>query len=260
MAGKIVTLLTDFGTEDGYVGAMKGVLLSGDSNLQVVDISHQIRPFDVRQAAFALFNYYRYFPKGTVHVVVVDPGVGTERSGLVLRTADYFFVGPDNGVFSFIYENEVFKGFRIEEEKINPTATPTFHGRDIFVPVALKLLAGESLENFTVPAARFESFYEKYHSSAPNQLHLKVIHIDHFGNLVLNFTQQDWEQLGRPEGVKIRLKRGFLYGIQRTFGEARKGQILALWDSSGFLQISQNQGNAARMLDMKIGDELVVEI
>ncbi len=260
MAGKIVTLLTDFGTEDGYVGAMKGVLLSGDATLQVVDISHQIRPFDVRQAAFALYNYYRFFPKGTVHIVVVDPGVGTERTGLVVRTADYYFVGPDNGVFSFIYEYEVFKGFRIEEKKINPDASATFHGRDIFVPVALKLLAGEDLATFTTPYARFESFYEKYRQTGAKELRLKVIHIDHFGNLVLNFTRQDWEQLGKPEGVKIRLKRGFLYGIQRTFGEARKGQILALWDSSGFLQISQNQGNAARMLEMNIGDELVMEI
>ncbi len=257
---RIVTLLTDFGTEDGYVGAMKGVLLAGSEQLVIHDISHQIQPYNIRQAAFALNNYYGYFPEGTVHVVVVDPGVGTQRYGLLIRTEKYYFIGPDNGVFSFIYENEVFQGFRLLEDKINRDASKTFHGRDIFSPSAVKIAEGVNHDTFTEPEMNFVSFYEPYEMTAAGNLNLKILHVDHFGNLILNLSYADWKHLGEPQKVKIRLKQGFIYGIHKTFGDARVGQVLALWDSSGFLQIVQNQGSAAKTLEMQADDKITVQI
>jgi len=256
---RLVTLLTDFGTEDGYVGAMKGVLFRSVPQVSVVDISHEIKPYAIRQAAFALLNYYHYFPAGTVHVVVVDPGVGTARSGLVVETRDYFFVGPDNGVFSFVYERENFKAYRIREELFGEQVSPTFHGRDVFAPAAAQLLNGKEPKAFTEPVEQLESFYVGFQQKDDNQLALQVIHIDHFGNLVLNFTRDDFRKLNLPETVKIKFKNGFLYGIQRTFADAAEGQVLALWDSSGFLQIAQNRGNAARLLQMEIGDTVLLQ-
>ncbi len=256
----IVTLLTDFGTEDGYVGAMKGVLLRAVPGITIVDITHEIEPYGIRSAAFALLNSYHYFPSGTVHVVVVDPGVGTSRSGLVVQTGDYFFVGPDNGVFSFVYEQETFQAFRISEKEFGEQVSPTFHGRDIFAPTAARLLNGEKIETFAEPVQSLESFYFPFRKEDDHRIVLNVLHIDHFGNLILNITREEFQKLGLPENVRIKFKNGFLYGIQRTFADAGEGQILALWDSSGFLQIAQNRGNAARLLKMSVGDPVFLEL
>lgn len=255
----IVTLLTDFGTEDGYVGAMKGVLLSGLPSLQVVDISHDIEPFNLRQAAFALLNYAAYFPAGTVHLVVVDPGVGTSRSGLIVKTPDHYFIGPDNGVFSFIYESDSFEAYRILVDAFGGGVSPTFHGRDVFAPAAVRLLRQEEIGNFSEPVTHLASFYDRWKQEEDGTIVLRVIHIDHFGNIVLNFKRDDFERLKLPRNVKIQFKTGFLYGINKTFGDVPTGRILALWDSSGFLQISQNKGNAARTLKMKVGDEVLLK-
>ncbi len=260
MNRSIVTLLTDFGTSDGYVGAMKGVLFSGVPNVQVVDISHDIEPYNVRQAAFTLLNYAPYFPENTIHIVVVDPGVGTKRKGLVVETEDYFFIGPDNGVFSFIYQSSSFKVYQLHEEVFGTEISSTFHGRDVFVPAAVRIIQGENLLEFASPIREFISFYEPFRKKNDDELLLKVIHIDHFGNLILNFTINDWEKLGRVLNVKIKLKGGFLYGIKNTFGDVKEGQILTLWDSSGFLQIAQNKGNAAKYLNMKVGDTVILKL
>ncbi len=252
----IVTLLTDFGTQDGYVGAMKGVLLDGFPNVTVVDISHEIEPFNVRQGAFALLNYAAYFPENTIHIVVVDPGVGTSRRGLVIRAGDYWFIGPDNGVFSFIVRSDTFQAYTLREKEFADVSS-TFHGRDIFAPAATRLLLGQAPQEFAEPAADLTSFYDPYVEVSANEYLLTVIHTDHFGNIIFNFTIPDWKKIGSPSNIKIRLKSGFLYGIKNTFGDAREGQIMALWDSSGFLQISRNRGNAAEVLKMQVGDHVM---
>lgn len=253
---KIVTLLTDFGTKDGYVGAMKGVLLSNSVKVRLVDISHHIQPYNIRQAAFALNNFAGYFPPNTIHLVVVDPGVGTNRKGLIVQTNDYFFIGPDNGVFSFIYQKFQFTSFAIREGLIGPRASHTFHGRDIFAPVVAELLNGSQPSELGEPLNEVCSFYEPFQKESDNQFLLKILHVDHFGNLILNFTFEDWKTLSANRNVKIELNHGFLYGIKNTFGEAKEGQILALWDSSGYLQIARNKGNASETLHLSVGDSV----
>lgn len=252
----IVTLLTDFGTEDGYVGAIKGILLRHQPDLQIVDITHNIEAYNIRQAAFAIVNYAYYYPKGTIHIVVVDPGVGSKRKGLIIKAASQYFIGPDNGVFSFLFQEENFKAFEIDESMVSSTISPTFHGRDVFAPAALKLCEGYTPDQFCHPASNISAFYDSYTKISDREFTLKVIHIDHFGNLVLNFKMTDWEAIGSPQDIKTQIKHCFIYGIKQTFSEVEEGQILVIWDSSGFLQISQFMGDASRLLHMSVGDEV----
>ncbi len=213
----IVTLLTDFGTEDGYGGAMKGVILRDFPDATVVDISHDIQPFNYRQAAFSLMNYAFYFPAGTIHLVVVDPGVGSSRNGLIIKTSDYYFIGPDNGVFSYIYESKSFEAWKIREELFGEQVSPTFYGRDIFAPAAVRLLQGESPGSFCESVEHLHSFYQSYEVLDERRYRLKVIHVDHFGNLILNFTIADWIEMGRPSDVKIQIEHSFFIRHQENF-------------------------------------------
>ena len=242
------------------MGAMKGVLLKGLPDLQVLDVSHSIRPFGIKQAAFSLMNYAFYFPPGTIHVVVVDPGVGTRREGLVVQSDDYFFIGPNNGVFSYLYQSIKYHVFQIREELFGKKVSSTFHGRDIFAPVAVRLLRGEPVTDFCDPFTQLVSFYESYENLGEDEYRLKVIHVDHFGNLILNFTKKDWEGLGSPQDVRIKINHSFLVGIKKTFGDVPLDQVLMTWDSRGFLQIAQNCGNAAQALNMKEGDHINLKI
>jgi S-adenosylmethionine hydrolase len=255
-----LTLLTDFGTEDGYVGAMKGVLLNGIPDIQILDVSHSIQSFGVKQAAFSLMNYAFYFPPGTIHLVVVDPGVGTSREGMVLETADYFFIGPNNGVFSYIYQGRQYKAYRIRESLFGENVSATFHGRDIFSPAAVRILKGEPIKDFCDPIKDLVSIYQSYLDLGHDEYQLKIIHVDHFGNLILNYTMQDWKDMGCPDNVRIEIKSSSLVGIKKTFGDVPEKEILMTWDSRGFLQIAQNIGNAARTLKMKEGDHINLKI
>jgi len=255
-----LTLLTDFGTEDGYVGAMKGVLLKGLPDLQILDVSHAIQPFGIKQAAFSLMNYAFYFPPGTVHMVVVDPGVGTRREGLIVQSSGYSFIGPNNGVFSYIYQSPKYQAYQIREGIFGKKVSPTFHGRDIFAPAAVKLLQGDPLTDFCDPFSQLVSFYESYEDLGDDEYRLKVIHVDHFGNLILNFTLKEWESLGSPPDVRIQINHSFLVGIKNTFGDVPVEQVLMTWDSRGFLQIAQNCGNAAQFLNKKEGDHFIMKI
>lgn len=255
-----ITLLTDFGTEDGYAGALKGVLLKGIPDIQILDVSHNIQSFGIEQAAFSLMNYAFYFPPGTIHLVVVDPGVGTRREGIVVATSDYFFIGPNNGVFSYVYQFTGYESYQIRESVFGKKVSATFHGRDIFAPAAVRLLQGESVESFCDPLEHVVSIYQSFQDLGDDEYRLKVIHIDHFGNLILNFTMQDWQAMGSPTDLRIQVNNSFLVGIKRTFGDVPVDQILMTWDSRGFLQIAQNCGHAARTLKMKEGDLINLKI
>ncbi|OGB69291.1 MAG: hypothetical protein A2Y94_00315 [Caldithrix sp. RBG_13_44_9] len=256
----IVTLLTDFGTEDGYVGAIKGVILREYPLAQLTDISHSITAFNFRQAAFSLLNYAYYFPVGTIHLVVVDPGVGSSRQGLVIKSSDYYFVGPDNGVFSHIFQSAAFTAWRIREDLFGQNVSPTFHGRDVFAPAVVRLLKKESPEVFCEPVEHLYSFYESYEVLDDCHYRLKVIQVDHFGNLILNFNLSEWRNLGSPPDIRVQINHSFLYGIKKTFAEVDQGQIVLTWDSRGFLQIAQNCGNASHALKMKEGDHILLTI
>jgi S-adenosylmethionine hydrolase len=252
----IVTLLTDFGTADGYVGAMKGVLLSEIPEVQIVDISHEIAPYSYRQAAYSLLNYAFNFPSGTVHVVVVDPGVGSKRKGLILKTANHLFIGPDNGVFSHIYRSVSYQAFQIKEQEFGSEVSATFHGRDIFAPAAARLIKGEDIENFCDPVSDLYSFYEAYQKMAEGKLILKVLHVDHFGNLITNFTYGDWLALGQPETLCAKIADIQIERIKKTFSEVGSGQYALLWDSQDFLQIAENSGRASDSLAMGEDDSI----
>jgi S-adenosylmethionine hydrolase len=258
--GKIITLLTDFGTEDGYVGAMKGVILNGLPDGHLIDISHDIRPFDVHQAAYVLNNYAAYYPEGTIHIVVVDPGVGTHREGLVLHSNGRYFIGPNNGVFSYIYHNVDYNAWRIKEQKLTSPVSPTFHGRDVFAPAAVRIGRGETPESFCQPFTKLFSFIESPEQLAEGDYRLKIIHIDHFGNLILNFTKEDWKTLGSPENIRVQINHSFVAGIKQTFGDVKEMELLITWDSQDFLQIAQNQGNAAKLLNKNPGDTVQMTI
>jgi S-adenosylmethionine hydrolase len=257
---KLVTLLTDFGTADGYVGAMKGVLLRSVPDVRIIDISHDINAFNYRQAAFALLNYAFEYPKDTVHIIVIDPGVGGQRSGLVVETTDHYFIGPDNGVFSFIYQRQKFNAYEIVLSELQSNITSTFHGRDVFAPVASKILSGEDITNFCQPAQHLSSFYSNYEMLDEKQIRLKVLHVDHFGNLIFNFTRADWQELGQPENVQVRINHSFLSGIKETFADVKNQELLLMWDSQDFLQIAQNKGSAAKILRLREGDCIILKL
>ncbi len=255
----IVTLLTDFGTEDGYAGAMKGVMKNAALDISLVDISHNVEPYNIRQAAFSMLNYAFQFPPGTIHLVVVDPGVGTNRDCLIVKTDDYYFVGPNNGVFSYILRETGYDAFRIREELFGSNVSPTFHGRDIFAPAVIRIIRGDSLEDFTDPVDHLTSFYEFFEDLGNDEYRLRIIHVDHFGNLIVNFTMSDWKSLGHPANIRAQINHSFIYGIKKTFAEANMDQLLLTWDSRGFLQIAQNGGNAASALKMKEGDHIILK-
>ena len=239
---EIITLLTDFGWEDGYIGAMKGVILGINPRCLIVDIAHGISPHDVMEAALVLGQTYRYFPPGTIHLVVVDPGVGGGRKSLVVETERYLFVGPDNGVFELVIKREKdIQVYELAERRFFlPQVSQTFHGRDIFAPAAAHLSLGTSPEqmgpaldcNDLVTLNIPSSFQED------ETLLGEIIHVDHFGNLITNITREALRKLAPDEKVEIEIAGEEIKGIRSSYSEGAEGEIIALWGSAGFLEIS----------------------
>ncbi|MBW2039493.1 MAG: SAM-dependent chlorinase/fluorinase [Deltaproteobacteria bacterium] len=246
----IITLLTDFGWGDGYIGAMKGVILRINPRCLIVDVAHEISPHDVMGAALVLGQIYPYFPQGTIHVVVVDPGVGGVRKPLVLETKRYLFVGPDNGVFDLVLKRE--KGIRayklIEKRFFLTQVSQTFHGRDIFAPVAAHLSLGV-LPGEMGPALNCEDL-AALNIPSPLQegetLQGEVIYIDHFGNLITNISQEVLREFAPDEMVKIEIGTEEIKGLTSSYAEGGEGEIIALWGSGGFLEISLKERSLHR--------------
>lgn len=240
----IITLLTDFGLEDNFVGVMKGVILGINPVARIVDITHNVRPQDIMSAAFLLKGSYRFFPKGTIHLVVVDPGVGSKRKAIIVKTMDYYFVGPDNGVLS-IALSEIEKIINITNEKyFLKSVSNTFHGRDVFAPVAGYLSKGVQLERF----GREVREYKKLDIPKVKAGKGQIIYIDRFGNLVTNI----------PKGVsgKIQFKGISIDKISSSYAEVEIGMPLAIFGSFGNLEISIREGSARDYFHAKIGDEV----
>jgi S-adenosylmethionine hydrolase len=257
----IITFLTDFGINDAYVGCVKGVILSIDPDIQIIDISHNIHPYSIEQVSFLVFCYYDYYPKGTIHLAVVDPGVGGSRIPIIIKTAKYYFVGPDNGIFSYIINKEDFTVFRVEINKLkkyySQIISNTFHARDIFGPVAALLNKG-------IPPERLGSSYHKKLSFIKtdikmnqNEILAKIIHIDRFGNIISNFSRSNYQQMKLGKIKKISIKKLTLTGIKDSYSNVKKDEFLALWGSHGFLEISINQGNAAKELNCLINKDFI---
>ena len=270
--GAIITLTTDFGLADAYVAVMKGVILGINPEARLVDICHSIKPQNIAQAAFVLSTAYRFFPGRTIHVVVVDPGVGTRRRAIILRTPPADFVAPDNGVLSLVIEQTSAKPLRINHQQVElapgmeavaitrpefwrSPVSPTFHGRDIFAPVAARLSLGFPLADFgeTINSLAMLTMSRPC-LAADNALVGYVRHIDNFGNLITNITGDDLPQTGKALTVEVGNQS--IPGLCRTYQEGRG--LLALIGSNGYLEVSLKGGSASTFLAVEVGSEVKI--
>ncbi|MDY6790166.1 MAG: SAM-dependent chlorinase/fluorinase [Thermodesulfobacteriota bacterium] len=260
----IITLTTDFGTSDEYAGIMKGVILSLNPSAVIVDITHHINPQDLLQAAYTIFAAYRYFPPGTVHVVVVDPTVGSDRKIIALEIADHTFLAPDNGVLTLLfYQGDIESIYRIDNASyfLDPVSR-TFHGRDIFAPVAAHLAMGVSLKKLGTPVAQKKiiclSIPQPYLADN-GELVGSIVSIDCFGNLITDIQLSDLEKMDkRVTGKKlcIMVGREKIIGLSENYSSVVAGHPLAIIGSREYLEISVNGGNAANYFMMEKGDSV----
>jgi S-adenosylmethionine hydrolase len=256
-------LTTDYGASDHFTAVMKGVILSINPEVNIVDITHSVLAHDILDGAMAIGQAFRYFPPKTVHVVVVDPGVGTERRPLLVAGDQHYFVGPDNGVLSSIYEqSESLHVWNvISEHYFRQPVSKTFHGRDIFAPVAAWLTKSWQTSSFGEPITDFVRFAIPKAKVNGNQVQGAVLRVDHFGNLITNVTVEDVPDLVAAGGnVKINVGNGQVSKVVRTFAEGAAGEVVGLIGSSGYLEISVNKGNASRTLGVGRGAEVTVEL
>ena len=242
----VITLLTDFGTADYFVGAVKGAILSVNPNVVIVDLTHEIPGQDIEAGAFMLLAAYKTFPQGTIHLAVVDPGVGSERRPIIVTANDQLFVGPDNGIFTYICEREpAHQTFHVTAEKyFRPDPSSTFHGRDVFAPVAAALSAGVTPKQFG-PQINDEVRLPSL------QTPLRIIHIDRFGNCVTNIRSEMFE------GKSLSINGKTISAIRNFYGEGEAEELFGIWGSAGFLEISVNGGSAAQILGAKRGDTII---
>lgn len=252
---RIITLTTDFGTKDGYVGAVQGVILSINPQAQVLDITHQIPAQNIRSAAFCIYNYYSSFPEGTIHLAVVDPGVGGRRKGVLVQSQRYYFIGPDNGIFSLALQKEKSsKAVHLKNPKyFLGKISPTFQGRDIFAPVAAYLSLGVKPEEFGPRISKLEKLELPVVKEYSQKLVGEIIHIDNFGNLVTNVTRVELQDR-KISRIKVNTKS--IQDLSRTFSDVKPGEPVAYLGSSDYLEIGINQGNAAIKLKAKIADKV----
>jgi S-adenosylmethionine hydrolase len=248
----IITLLTDFGTRDYFVGAMKGAILSINEKAKIIDITHEISPQDVPEAAFTILNYYRTFPPKTVHVCVVDPGVGSDRRSILVETKDYFFAAPDNGILSFVLAEE--KNYRVieitNEKYFRRPVSQTFHGRDVFAPVAAYLSAGVAPNEFGREAADFVRFEAVAPEKKSDEETIgEIVYIDHFGNLITNLKPENL-----PAKFFLRINGKNIEKHQKYYAEAKQtGEIFSIIGSAGFLEIVAFQDSAKGILSVDTG-------
>jgi len=254
----VITLMTDFGTADGYVGTMHGVILKICPEAHIVDVSHEIAPQDLRQAAYVLYTAYPYFPDGTVHVIVVDPGVGSERRAIALRTERAAFVAPDNGVLSYVAAREdVLEIVGLTNPRYwLSEVSMTFHGRDIFSPVGAHLACGVPLSNVGSPLSEIITFdLMKPGTEADGAIHGHVLHVDHFGNIITDIRAETLEGM---YDARVEIAGRSINGISATYAVADVGDLVALIGSEGHLEIAVRDGNAGAALGAVAGDEVVL--
>jgi len=250
----IVTLTTDFGLSDHYVGVMKAVILGICPAAQIVDISHEIAPFEIGEGAYLIAQSWRYFPKKTVHVVVVDPGVGTSRRPILVEVGGHYFLAPDNGVLSMVYLQETCKVRHVTSEKyfLHPVSR-TFHGRDVFAPVAGHLAAG-------VTPARMGKLVQDYlkpdfdrpHRAGKRTWIARILKIDRFGNIITNIHVKDFGDLA-TRNFSLSLGPREVNVFARNYSETAPGELFLILGSSGYYEVSLSQGNAAKSVKCETG-------
>ncbi len=253
----IITLLTDFGQIDGFVGTMKGVILSINPKATIIDISHEVPAQDIEAGAFILNYCYRHFPVGTIHVAVVDPGVGTTRKILAVQSEKYFFIAPDNQVLKYIFHKgetltvvEVLnKQFFLKE------ISQTFHGRDIFAPIAAHLSNRVGIERLGIETKNYDRGYVDQPIQIGSSITGKIIYCDKFGNMISNLHG---ELVNKPIS-RVQIGSTMINQLSKSYTEAPVGQPLAIIGSSGYLEIAIRNGNAKRQLSLNRGEKIIVE-
>ncbi len=261
----VITLMTDFGIKDGNVGVMKGVIWGICPAAQISDLSHMIQAQNIREAGYILARSVPYFPKGSIHVVVVDPGVGTERRPMAAQIGDWFYVGPDNGTITVWLERAQAQNWQTEFVELKhsqywlPDISHVFHGRDIFSPVAAHLANGVPLNELGSRIQDPVRLELPKPEKAENGWRGEVIHIDHFGNVSTNIRIENLgDAMKQMENILVRLDGAEIKGLVNTFGERAVGELVALIGSTGNLGIAVVNGNAQQRLGSKVGDRVEV--
>jgi S-adenosylmethionine hydrolase len=262
-AGKqnLVTLITDFGNSDYFVAAMKGVILSTNPAARIIDITHDVPAQDIEAAAFTLLAAHSAFPQGTVHVAVVDPGVGSKRRAILVEAHGQFFVGPDNGIFSYVCDRAKARIFHLNNPKyFRQPVSDTFNGRDVFAPVAAALADGIRPSQLGVEVDEYVRLPSlKPEISQSGVITGRVIHIDHFGNCVTNITQRELTKKMIKDGLRLKIQAQEVVTLRRYFAEeTRPREVFCVWGSAGFLEIAVKNQSAAKLLKVKRGDSVVV--
>ncbi len=254
---QIITLTTDFGEVDPYVGVVKGVILNIFPYAKIIDVTHNIAPQDIWQASWIIENSYHYFPHGTIHLCVVDPGVGSERKPILFETRNYFFIGPDNGIFTSILEKEeVINIIELTEKKYwLPNISQTFHGRDIFAPVAAHLAKGTTTKDFGKLLQKEELVKLQSNDFTKTEKGCVGIvkHIDHFGNIITNISSSSL-----PNKISGRFKNLDFKGFISNYSEAEPNKLFAIKGSHSYLELFINKGNVAKATNAKTGDKVEV--
>jgi len=259
---KVIALITDFGLKDNFVGVMKGVMLAINPKVQLVDITHQIISHQVQQAAFLLLKSYSYFPKGTVFGVVVDPGVGSKRKALALKTKNYYFVGPDNGVlYPAACDDGIKKIVCLDKKKyfLN-VVTKTFQGRDIFAPVAAYLSKNIKISSLGKPLKRIKTLVFPNPRIKKNTLHGEILYVDRFGNLVTNIKKKDFLNFTKHRKFIGSLNGKIIKSIYNFYEEAPKGKPFFIEGSFGLLEISLKKKSALKHFRIKSSRKITVRI
>lgn len=246
----VLTLTTDFGTRDHYVGAMKGVVAALAPQVRVFDISHEIPSFDVAEGAFAIAQAYRYYPKGTVHVVVVDPGVGSSRRPVAVAVSGHWFVAPDNGVLSQVLESGgPFEARRIDERHGLATLSATFHGRDLFAPAGARLASGLPFDAAGPPASDLVLMPSVAVANGCG----RVLHVDRFGNIVTSFRESDL-----PERACLAVGSRVVCERAASYASVPANRLFLIVGSSGYVEVSLNQGSAADAASVRAGNSVAL--
>ncbi len=259
----LISLLTDFGTADYFVGAMKGAILSVNADARIVDITHEIPPQDIEAGAFTLFQAYKTFPAQTIHLAVVDPGVGSKRRPILIACEDYFFVGPDNGLFSYIFEQEkscsVFH--LINEKYFRQPVSATFHGRDVFAPVAGALSKGIEPSAFGELITDFKKLAPLAPTVSDNgEIEARILQIDRFGNCITNLSPRELTDEMIAGGACLKVNGHVIKSFRQFFADAKDAdeELFGIWGSAGLLEIAAFQASAARLLGAQRGQKVFV--
>jgi len=257
----IITLLTDFGLKDPYVASMKGVILGINPRCALIDITHQVNPHDTKEGAFVLGQAYSNFPKGTIHLSVVDPGVGGTRNPILIVTKNYFFVGPDNGLFTIALRGESVKQAVVltNQKFFLSKISSTFHGRDIFAPVAAYLTLGVKPESLGPPIKSWHEISFPGPTMKQEKLIGEIVHVDAFGNLISNIDCKSLRHFSKGCPFIIKLGKRTMRGLKKGYWEGRDDEPMALIGSAGFLEISIREGNAQKALRIEKGDPIIVD-